>query len=322
VCSSDLSGDEFVMIVKEFEYQPFLERLAMLLSTSTTQEMPLLLGVSSAAKRVDTLALQAARQDRPVMIVGGPGTGKALVARRIHEASERRAAPFVAVNLAREADARAALFDPNGAWARVGEGVLFLNALSYLPETGHADLLEAMAAGFSGRIIAACGKEMAEIIGQNDAKSDFFYRLDMMEIPIPPLGSRSEDAFWLMQQLFAPLNEARLHRLLGISQLCESVARTHDWPGGGREVRARLQKGVENATGPLLQPVDMFPESMVNPTDMPTLAETRETAEKMRIIEALALTDGQISKAAASLRVSRTTLWEKMQKFGIDTKGE
>ncbi len=303
-------------VTKPFEMATFLERLSTLLSKRSAVDLPAALGISPAARRVDALALQAAATDRPVLIVGGAGTGKALVAQRIHAASERRAAPFVSVNLAREPDMMQAL---TGAWEKVGDGVLFLNALSRMDDAARAALMQAYSAGFKGRIIAACGQEMAVIIREDGAKADFFYRLNMLEIPVPPLGSRPEDAVWLMQQLFPRLNPRRQAPLEGISPLCEDAVRAHDWPGGGRELRARVQRGIDSAAGPLLQVVDVFPENLVEPAVPLSLAEARAAAEKAQIIETLGRTGGQLSKAAKQLKISRTTLWEKMQKLGISS---
>lgn len=309
-------------VTKPFEMATFLERLSLLLSKQAQVDLPPALGISPAARRVDALALQAAKNDRPVLIVGGAGAGKALVARRIHGASELRAAPFISVNLARAPDMMQALFGEGGAWAKVGDGVLFLNALSRLDGQTRAALMAAYTAGFKGRIIAACGQEMADIIRKDGARADFFYRLNMLEIPVPPLGRRPEDAVWLMQQLFPRLNPRRPAPLEAISPLCEDAVRAHDWPGGGRELRARVQRGMENAAGPLLQVVDIFPENLVAPDAILSLAETRAVAEKAQIIETLARTDGQLSKAAKQLKISRTTLWEKMQKLGITSKAD
>lgn len=303
-------------VTKPFEIAVFLERLAMLLSKRNRQELPPVLGISPAARRVDELALKAAESDRPVLVVGGPGTGKGLVARRIFEVSNRRAAPFVSVNFAREADIELALMN---ALESVGDGILFLNALSRITTPAQAVLLAALDK-FSGRIIATCGQDHAQLLAEDNSRADFFYRLDMLEIPIPPLRSRPEDAIWLMQQLFPSPNAARSIPLMGISALCEGAVRSHDWPGGGRELRSRVQRAIENASGEYLQPVDLFPERVVQPDAVQTLAEARESVEKAMIIEALALTDGQIAKAAARLKVSRTTLWEKMQRLGIAAK--
>lgn len=305
-------------VTKPFEMAIFLERLAMLLSPHVTKDLPPLLGVSPAARRVDELALKAAGEDRPVLIRGGPGTGKGLIARRIHEMSDRRSAPFVTVNIARAPDVGAALFGPGGAIERVGEGVLFLHALSRLPEAGQMALLDALENSFAGRVIASCGHEMAEIVARGGFRADLFYRLDMMEIPVPPLGERTQDAVWLMGQLFDDLNARRGACLQGVGQLSVEAVRAHDWPGGGRELRSRLARGIEIATGELLQPTDLFPESITRGDRILTLAEAREVAERKQIIEALERTDGQIGLTAKTLKVSRTTLWEKMQKLGIE----
>ncbi len=309
-------------LTKPFEMATLLEKLSLLVAGKTKGSFTPALGISAAARRVEKLARRAAGSDRPVLITGTAGTGKALVARRIHAASERRAAPFVTVNLAREGDGMQALFGSGGALERVGEGVLFINGISLLEEAGRSALLEAQEAGFGGRLIAACGPEIADIIRRDGARADFLYRLNMLEIPVPPLGTRPEDAVWLLQQFFAALNPRREAPLEGISPLCEEAVRTHDWPGGGRELRARVKRGTETATGPLLQVIDLFPEKLLEPEAVQSLAEVRAAAEKAHILETLRRTDGQVLQAARRLGISRTTLWEKMRKHGITGKAD
>ncbi len=309
-------------VTKPFDMANFLDRLTLLLSATSQLNLPPLLGISSAAQRVDALALKAARSGRAVLIRGGPGTGKELVARRIHETSDRQAALFVPVNLAREADIGAALFSERGAIAATGEGTLFLHGLSRLGESEQLQLLAALEAGFEGRLIASCGYEMEEIVARGGFSAELYFRLDLMEIPIPPLGERTEDAVWLMNQLFERANARRAQRLSGIGRLTEESVRLHDWPGGGRELRSRLIRGVETATSDMLQPVDLFPERLTRTDGFMTLAQAREKAEKAQIVEALEQTTGQVGLAAKLLGVSRTTLWEKMQKLGISGLSE
>ncbi|MBD3765269.1 MAG: sigma-54-dependent Fis family transcriptional regulator [Rhodobacterales bacterium] len=308
-------------VTKPFEMAVFLERLSLLVGHRETgfqdDDFPPLMGVSVEARRVEALIARAAEASHPVLIRGGPGTGKDLVARRIHDLSERSAAPFVSVNLAREADAEAALFGRGGGFDTVGEGTLFINAVSRMTAEVQAHLLARLDRAFDGRLIAACGNDLEALIGQGTFNSELFYRLARIEIPIPPLGSRPEDAVWLLQQLFRKLAPRHAPGLTGIGALCEEAVRTHDWPGGGRDLRARLLRGLAMATGPLLQPADLFPERLAGPEDMMSLAEAREAAEKAQIIAALDRTDGQIGEAAKLLRVARTTLWEKMQKLGL-----
>lgn len=309
-------------VTKPFKMADFLDRLTLLLSAASQLSLPPLLGISPAARRVDALALDAANTDRAVLIRGGPGTGKELVARRIHEQSDRQAAPFLAVNFAREAENAAALFAEDGALAATGEGTLFLHGLSRMTEPAQRGLLAALDAGFDGRLIASCGAEMNEIVASGGFNAELFFRLDMTEIPIPPLGERTEDAVWLMTQLFEKANARRSRPLAGVGRLTEEAVRLHDWPGGGRELRSRLIRGVETATGDLLQPVDLFPERLARSGGFVTLAQARDRAEKAQIFEALEKTNGRTGQAAKLLAVSRTTLWEKMQKLGISGETE
>ncbi|SEF59169.1 regulatory protein, Fis family [Jhaorihella thermophila] len=139
----------------------------------------------------------------------------------------------------------------------------------------------------------------------------------MVELPVPPLSERPEDAVWLMEHLFDRLNPRRDRPLKHISRLAEQAVRAHDWPGGGRELRARLSRGLETAQGEMLLPTDLFPERIADGDRILTLAEAREQAERRQIVAALERTGGQIGQAVKLLKVSRTTLWEKMQKLGL-----
>jgi transcriptional regulator of acetoin/glycerol metabolism len=104
--------------------------------------------------------------------------------------------------------------------------------------------------------------------------------------------------------------------LKGLSSLAEDAARAHDWPDNGREVRSRLVGALQLAEGEWIQPADLFPEQQAAGR-FPTLAESREATERRQIIAALDLADGHVTEAAKLLRVSRTTLWEKMHKLGL-----
>jgi DNA-binding NtrC family response regulator len=127
---------------------------------------------------------------------------------------------------------------------------------------------------------------------------------------------RPDDAVWLAAQLFPAFNARRRAPLTGISATAEEAIRAHDWPGNGRELRARLMRAVEAAESGMVMTADLFPERAADEVMRP-LAEVRDAAEKAQIITALERTQGQIGEAARLLRVSRTTLWEKMQKLGI-----
>ena len=95
------------------------------------------------------------------------------------------------------------MFGPASGFDAVGEGTLFINAVSKMPVQVQTRLLKRLDQDFDGRLIAACGNDLEGLIEQGSFNSELFYRLARIEIPIPPLGTRPEDAVWLLQQLFS-----------------------------------------------------------------------------------------------------------------------
>jgi DNA-binding NtrC family response regulator len=307
-------------VTKPFEMSVFLGRLSLLVAATDDSDTAPLIGVSQVAKRAEALALAAAKSGAPVLIRGGTGTGKGLVARFIHSHSDRSAAPFVDINIARVDDLSVEVFGPEGGLARVGEGTLFVQALDHLPLPLQTRLLAALNDGFTGRVIASCGYEADRLAGEGALLPDLLYFLDQVDIAVPPLAERGEDAVWLAHQLVNRLTRDRPAPHPGLSTLAEQALSGHDWPGGGRELRSRLIRALDTATGEHLQPADLFPERMAKGRAIPTLAEARGAAERRQIIAALEHTGGQVSQAAKLLSVSRTTLWEKMQKLGLSER--
>ncbi|WP_212524820.1 response regulator [Actibacterium sp. MT2.3-13A] len=301
-------------ITKPFDMAGFLDRLALILRPEENVDLPPQTGISVGARRVDALAAEYAAADHPVLIRGEKGLGKARLARRIHDLSDRRAAPFVEVNAHRTDRASAAMTD---AIAEVGEGTLHVNGLDSLSQAAQDHLIKTLAADAPFRTIASAWPAVDERVAAGELRADLLYLLKTHEIFIPPLSERPEDATWLAKQFFEALNRRRDPPLKGLSSHAESTIRAHDWPGNGRELRARLLRAVEAAQGEWLFPSDIFPELGAESDRFSTLAEARDAAERQQIVAALTRTDGHILEAAKLLKVSRTTLWEKMQKFGL-----
>lgn len=300
-------------ITKPFEMGQFLDRLSHLLRPKG-EALSEPFGISLAARRIGNLVAQAATTDRPVLIRGAAGTGKALVARRIHALSDRSLAPFVSVGLRRDDP----MSDLVAALDAVGEGTLFLEALDFLPPLGQDALSRWLDGLPPARLVAACGPEMDATVEGGRFRTDLFFRLDLFEIPIPPLAERPEDAVWLLHRLYDALNARRTVPFKGLSALTEQAVRDHAWPGNGRELRARLVQAMETTAGDTIFPADLFPERQMGGDDrLPTLSEARDAAERTHILRALERTGGQVTEAAKLLGVSRTTLWEKMQKLGL-----
>ena len=215
-----------------------------------------------------------------------------------------------------ECGERDAAPDLEAAGRAAGEGVLFLSAAGRLAAPAQEALLALLRAAPPWRLIAACGPRLPERVAAGGFRTDLFYLIAAREIAVPPLGARPEDAVWLMRRLFEGLNARRAAPLAGVSALTEEAVRAHSWPGGGRELRARMARAVDMAAGDRLYPVDLFPERAAAQRFL-SLGEARDAAERAQIVAALERTGGQVAKAARLLRVSRTTLWEKMQKLGL-----
>ncbi|HHI82495.1 MAG TPA: sigma-54-dependent Fis family transcriptional regulator [Rhizobiales bacterium] len=304
-------------ISKPFDIEKLLERLVKLLAEKPHSEYTPFLGISVAARQAEHMIAKAGKLSRPVLVLGGPGTGKALAARRIHDLSDRAAHRFSSINFAREPETFASIDRIGALLDGVGQGTLYIHTIGRLPDEVQEMLLARLEKGFDGRVIASCGVGPEELLAEGSGFPELLYRLDMLKIPIPPFSERPEDAVWLMYRKFAGLNARRKRPLEGISTLAEEIVRTHDWPGGGRELRARLSRAVKTSPGPMLQPSDLFPERVAKGDRLRPLAEIRDRAERQHIIEVLELCGGHAGKAAQVLKISRTTLWDKMQKLGI-----
>jgi DNA-binding NtrC family response regulator len=297
-------------ITKPFDIAAFLTRLATIMRPRADQEMPPETGITPAARTVDRQVIEAATRDTPLLIRGAKGLGKLRLARRVHELSDRRAAPFLICNALRDQVGKT---EVEAAVAEVGEGTLGVLGIEEL-EGAAQDALMAALTSPRFRLIATLGLQ-----GDRDAdglRADLLSMLQSHEIVVPPLVDRPDDAVWLAAQLFPAFNARRKAPLDGIAATAEEAIRAHDWPGNGREVRARLMRAVEAAESGLVMTSDLFPERASGEV-MRSLSEVRDAAEKAQIMAALDRTQGQVGEAAKLLRVSRTTLWEKMQKLGL-----
>ncbi|HEX7341119.1 MAG TPA: sigma-54 dependent transcriptional regulator [Rhodanobacteraceae bacterium] len=287
---------------------------------------------SDAMNRTLELACQVARSDVPVLITGPNGTGKERIADIVHRNSAVKDGAFVAVNCgALPADLiEAELFGADaGAFtgankAREGRfeaadgGTLFLDEIGNLPLSGQVKLLRVIETGqyqrlgssrtrtAKVRIISATNADLKAMIEDGSFREDLYYRLNVIEVSLPPLAERSDDIL--------PLAE----HFLGKGQLSDAARDalvTYDWPGNVRELknaieRARLLAGaavisVEHLNLPARTAGAGAPRNLDDPS--------REVVQK-----ALAASDGVVSHAAQALGLSRQALYRRMQRYGID----
>ena len=333
-------------LTKPFVMTEFLNRLEQMLGPAGAEGDPVL-GVSPAIHEVERFLGRAARVTSNLLLAGETGAGKEVCARFLHALTEKPAGPFMAVNCAAiPADLmESELFGHErgaftGAHARhlgyaerAGGGVLFLDEVSELAPKLQAKLLRVIegrsfhrvggeqAIPLKARLVCTTNADLAACVRDGTFREDLYYRINVLSLHVPPLRERIEDIEWLIDRFFAEFVRTIESDAVGVSALACEAARQHDWPGNVRELRNRVERAVALAVGRWIMPADLFPERSEPPAadgrSIASLGTAREDAEKRHIQRALAMTGGAILPAAKALAISRTTLWEKMKRYGL-----
>ncbi len=338
-----LRGGAGDYLTKPFEMADFLRRLDSILP-ARTDEANGALGVSPAIRELERMLRRLARGRTTVLVTGETGSGKEVAARFLHDLGP--GGPLMAVNCAAIPPdlMEAELFGhERGAFTgatqrhlgyaeRAGTGTLFLDEIGELSPALQAKLLRLIEErcfhrvggeqriGFHARVVAATNADLEAMVRQGRFREDLYYRIAVVTVTMPPLRERGEDIRWLLDRFVAEAIEAAGSDLCGTSTLAEEAALAHHWPGNVRELRNRVERAVALSLGPRISPGDLFPERGPDPDfgdRMPSLEEVRLAAERRHIRRALEASGGEIGVTAASLGISRTTLWEKMRKLGI-----
>jgi DNA-binding NtrC family response regulator len=315
-------------LMKPFDMGQFLHRLGQVIAPQDHKGKGPWFGTSPSARSLDSDVARIAARSDPVLILGESGTGKRLVAQRLHALSDRSAAPFVAIDLTRLApeDMVGQVLDPeHGAIARVGEGCLLIEQIGQASaelQAGLVSLLWADKDAIAPRVFATGGPDLAP----DRLRPDLYFHLSVLRLAIPAFRTRPEDTVWLMSRLFEGMNARRAVPLRGISPRTEMAVLAHDWPNNGRELRARLMRAMAMAEGDTILPADLFPDGVPGIAqeswnEFQALGDVRDAAERAHIQSALARTDGSLTEAAKLLQIGRSTLWEKMQKLDIEGRG-
>jgi len=303
-----------------------------------------IVGTSTAMQKVYQVVQKAALSDAPVIIYGESGTGKELVARAIHLMGRRKEAPFVQLNCAalNQALLESELFGHikgafTGAYRhRIGrfeaahEGDLFLDEIADIPVATQVKLLRVLETkqfervgdhrplSVDVRIITATNKDLQEMIDSKRFREDLFFRINVIPIHLPPLRERIEDIPRLVNAFVERLRERTGKKITGLSPEAMDRFMSYFWPGNVRELKSALEYAFVIAEkGPI--GLQQLPHPLVTePSRSPS--GTRESQERVALIQALRQSNGNQSEAARILGVNRVTVWNRMRKHGIDLK--
>jgi transcriptional regulator with PAS, ATPase and Fis domain len=288
-------------------------------------------------------ATQVALTDTTVFLQGESGTGKELVARFIHRASPRKDGPFVAINCAAlpEQLFESELFGyERGAFtgaqqAKAGHielasaGVLFLDEVSEMSPIAQAKLLRVLqerefrrlggtrVVKANVRVIAASNRDLRQAVSDGSFREDLFYRLQVFDIRMPPLRERRGDILLLTDAFLQEFERSSGCASAGLTPDARAVLVTHDWPGNVRELHNALERAVILCDGGLItaEHLSLRASSVVARRHAPQLSDV----ERRTIEQTLRETDGNKSKAARRLGITRTQLYCRLRKHGLET---
>jgi two-component system NtrC family response regulator len=313
---------------------------------STVKGYQDLLGSSSAMQHMFDMIKRVSTSDLPVLICGESGTGKELVARAVHRESTRRDGPFIAINCGAipEMLLESELFGhEKGAFTgahmqRKGRiesaqgGTLLLDEIGELPLPLQVKLLrflqEQRIERVGGRepihvdtrIVAATNANLTDAIEKGQFRKDLFYRLSVVQIAVPPLREREEDAILLAQAFLTRYRQELNVKVHGLSEETRDAIRSYSWPGNVRELENRIKRAVVMAKAAAIQPPDMELASGTPTPSAVTLREARSQLERTMIRQALVRTNGNVTRAAEELGISRQALHDCMHKYGLDRR--
>jgi two-component system response regulator AtoC len=327
------------------------ENRALRAAASGATGHPELLGKSPAIMQVFRLIGKVAEYRTTVLIQGESGTGKELVARALHKQSSRRDKAFVAINCGAIPDTlmeselfghkRGAFTDAHadklGIFQEASGGTLFLDEIGELTLALQVKLLrvlqESVVRPLGGnkdstvdvRVIAASVRDLSKEVAQGRFREDLFYRLNVLQIVVPPLRERVEDVSLLIDHFIARNNDKLGTKIRGIDARARKALLAYHWPGNVRELENLIERAVVLAEGDVLMPEDI-PErlhkaedavaSMIASGEL-SIKKASRAIEESLIRQALAKTRGNRTAAARLLEISHRALLYKIKDYGL-----
>ena len=298
-------------------------------------------GESPPIKKVMEMVNTVAKTDSTVMILGESGTGKELIARAIHSRSSRRYFPIITINCGAYPEGlleselfghekgafTGAMYRRRGKLEMADKGTLFLDEIGNISEKMQMDLLRVIETksftrlggdktiDVDFRVISATNKDLEKAIKEGSFREDLYYRLNVFSIKLPPLRERRSDIPLLARYFLCKYAQSMNKSVADFSPQAMEMFTEYDWPGNIREVRNVVERAMVVAQGPQIQVGDIsFP---FPPPATPSGGESLEEVEKDQILKILKQTNGNIAQAAEILKITRLTIYNKIEKYHL-----
>ncbi len=309
-----------------------------------------MIGASAQMHRVFDLIANAAKSEAPVIIFGESGTGKELVAEAIHQSGNRSRQPFVKVNCSalNESLLESELFghvkgaftgairSREGRFEAANGGDIFLDEIGDLPLSIQIKLLRVLEAKVvervgeneprlvDVRIISATNRDLRKLVADGRFREDFFYRINVIPIWVPPLRERVGDIPLLAEAFFRRIKLKQDKDIESISgETLERLMR-YSWPGNVRELKSAFEYAFVACNTRMIGPQHLPPVILQFRPSIPSVAPIdaldMKGIKRQRLISALVKSGGNQSRAAQLLGISRTSVWSQIRRFGIDVK--
>ena len=303
-----------------------------------------LLGESNGMRELVSLVNRVADSESAVLVTGERGTGKEVVARAIHEASRRRAGPFVMLNCSAvpEALLEAELFGTAkgaapakpGAFVRAQGGTVFLDELAELPMDLQQKVLRAIQerkvfpvgseqeVPFDARLVTATNRDLETAVEEKRFREDLYFRINVINLHVPPLRMRGNDVLLLAQHFVRTFAEKSRKEVSGIATAAAEKLVAYAWPGNVRELQNVIERAVALTRYSQLTTEDL-PEKVLHPSAMQSSADADESVllpmediERQHILRVLRAVGGHRTQAAKILGLDRKTLYRKLEGYG------
>ncbi len=321
-----------------------LEAENMALRDESSSEMPQIVAESPSMKSVLNLVERIGPADANVLITGENGTGKEVITRLLHSISSRRTKPLISLNAGALAEGvfeselfghvRGAFTDAKadrvGRFELADGGTLFLDEIGNVPLNLQPKLLRVLETGefervgssktqkVNVRLLSATNADLHAEVAQGRFRQDLLFRLNTVEIRLPPLRDRIEDIPVLAEH-FLKLHRERYRRpIMGFTPEALDALRQHLWPGNVRELDHVIERAVLMSPGSIVTAFDLALEATPDARLSARLEEmSLEDAERLLIKKALSRFEGNANRAAEALGLSRSALYRRLQKYGL-----